>query len=137
VRANIAELTTRLADQRKQLAPLQAIVVDASSSVERRAEYGRVFYDAQNRIIRVEGEMDRLQAQLNEERMKETQILAETPTATAHPRQDFYEWIGSLFGIKPETVELVSALFPSIFIDLIASIGLAVALFLTTERRRE
>jgi hypothetical protein len=139
VRANISELGLRLEEQRRQLGSLQAIVADSSSSVERRSEYGRVYYDAQNRILQVQREMDRLQAALDVERTKETGILAEAPAAAveaSRPSQDFYDWTGTLLGVKAATMELVSAIFPSVFIDLISSIGLAVALFLSAETKR-
>jgi hypothetical protein len=55
----------------------------------------------------------------------------------SRPSQDFYDWAGSLLGVKPATMELVSAIFPSVFIDLILSIGLAVALFLSAETPRK
>jgi hypothetical protein len=138
VRANIGQFVQRLEDQRRQLGPLQAIVADSSSSVERRSEYGRVYYDAQNRILAVQREMDRLQGALDVERTKEAGILAEAPAAAveaSRPSQDFYDWTGTLLGVKPATMELVSAIFPSVFIDLISSIGLAVALFLSAEPR--
>lgn len=142
VRANIGQFVQRLEDQRRQLGPLQAIVADSSSSVERRSEYGRVYYDAQSRILAVQREMDRLQAALDVERSKEAGIMAEAPAAAveaSRPSQDFYDWTGTMLGVKPATMELVSAIFPSIFIDLISSIGLAVALFLSagTQKARE
>jgi hypothetical protein len=136
VRSNTADLARRLEDQRRQLGPLQAIVEDVSTNAERRSEYGRVYYDAQNRILAVQREMDRLQAALDVERKKEAGILAEAPAAAveaSRPSQDFYDWTGTLLGVRPATMELVSAIFPSVFIDLISSIGLAVALFLSAE----
>jgi hypothetical protein len=130
VRANIDSLTIRLTDQRRQFTSLQDIVEDASSSVERRAEYGRVFYDAEMRILSVQREMDRLQGLLDAERGKERQILSETPTVAASSRQDFFEFLGGVLHIPPSRLEMLLALLPSFFVDVIASVGLSVALFL-------
>ena len=136
VRQNEEALRERILAKQSELRSLQKIVEDASQSVERRAEYGRVFYDAENRILAGGREIDRLQAALDVERKKENGILAEAPAAAvaaSRPSVDFYDWVGSLLSVKPDTMELVSALFPSMFIDLISSIGLAVALFLSAD----
>jgi len=131
VRSHESALLDRVASLSKQLASMEAIVADASTSVERRAQYGRVFYDAQTRIVSLQDQMDRAQASLEVDRQKEASLLSATPAAAQVVRADFFTWVGGMLHVSPDSLELSSALFPSIFIDLIASIGLAVALFLS------
>lgn len=48
--------------------------------------------------------------------------------ASGKERQDFYTWAGAVIGASPNAFEFCMSLFPAIFFDIIAPIGLLVAL---------
>jgi hypothetical protein len=113
-------------------------VQNTTGTAVERSDYGRVFYDAQTRIASDSKALDALAARTEVVRQKRAAILAATPAvAAAVKRVDYFEWAGGILHWRPATMELVSAIFPSVFIDLISSIGLAVALFLGTWNARQ
>ena len=129
-------LQARVAVVTADLQANERTVQNTTTSAADRSDYGRVFYDAQARIVADSKALDDLQNRLQVVREKERAILAATPAvAQAVSRVDYFEWAGGMLHWQPATMELVSAIFPSVFIDLISSIGLAVALFLSSERK--
>jgi hypothetical protein len=80
-----------------------------------------------------------LDNQLNEQRVKEEELIASNPHATDADKvtgktPNFFVWLAKLLKIEPEKVQFMMTLFPALFVDLIAPAALAIALFL---RRRK
>jgi hypothetical protein len=133
-----ADLRARIDTLTLDLRANERTVQNTTGSAMERSDNGRIFYDAQARITSDSKALDALDSRLQVVREKKVAILAATPAVSAAvKRTDYFEWAGGLLHWQPATMELVSAIFPSVFIDLISSIGLAVALFLQSERKRE
>ena len=137
LKADEASLTARIAVLTADLQANERTVQNTTGSAEDRSNWGHIYYDAQTRITADGRALDDLQGRLQAAQGKETALLAATPAAVVTAaRTDYFEWAGGLLHIQPATMELVSAILPAMFVDLISSIGLAVALFLQSERKR-
>lgn len=77
------------------------------------------------------GKKDRLEYEKNLSKINvEVSRLESITIVTKVDRQDFYSFIAGLFGWNAEFIEFCFAAFPACFLDVIAPVMLAVALFL-------
>ena len=131
-------IRTRIDVLTRDLQANENTISNTTTTADERSNYGRVFYDAEARVAADSKNLDELQGRLQVVREKERAIMAASPAvAAAVKRTDYFEWAGGLLHWPPATMELVSAIFPSVFIDLISSIGLAVALFLSSQGKEK
>jgi hypothetical protein len=129
------ELQTNIAEKRRQIADLQNLVNQMSATVEDRQRYAREYADAQARLLAREQTLTLSQDDLQAARDQESALITAQPVVVADRRgTDFYAWLGEATGLRADALELIASMFPSLLIDLMASGGLAVALFLTPRR---
>ena len=130
IRANEADLATQIDQKRAEIADIQRLLSQFSSLATQNANQYQ--YDVlQSRLLSRESDLTNLGAQLQAERAKELRLVQSTPAAlTQSTRADFYRWISELTGWRADAIELVSSIFPALFLDTISVTALAIALFL-------
>ena len=136
-----AELQTRLGEYRSQISTLNKIM-SGMDDVESRTKNNRVWYETQFRLQKANAKMadvaesldkvrEEERGQLNDS--KKTGIILSTTSTKEIP--NFYGWMSNVTRIEPDKVQFWMSLFPAIFVDIIAPISLAIALFLRRKKR--
>jgi hypothetical protein len=98
-----------------------------SGSVTDLNKANKAWSNLQTRIADLSTEIETLNNKVNVLRQKETQLPKK------HHIPTFYDWLSFVFGSKPSLIQFLMALFPAIFIDVIAPAAWAIALFLKDE----
>jgi hypothetical protein len=131
IRDRQSDLQSNIAEKRKEIADLENILSRISDSMEDRQKYANEYTNAQGRLLSRENQLQELQDGLQKARDQEATLIASTPPILAEKRStDFYVWLSSITRIKADTLELVASMVPALLIDLMASGGIAIALFL-------
>lgn len=130
IRSQARDLDRQAQQKEREIADLQRLVSQTTETLGARTANGWVYDDAQARLLSRENQLTAIEDELQAVRDAEAKAVAATPVASEARRPEFYAWVGGMLGISPATLELVTSMFPSTFIDLMAAAGLAVALFL-------
>jgi hypothetical protein len=125
------ELTARKRDRDSMLESLEKInALSVEERLARQDEYNQIW----NRMNAINGRINQLVMDLDAARTRYRKEIvqrgASIVTNQVQEERNFYTWLSSIFGIDAEQVQFWSSIFPAIFIDLIAPIGIAVAFFL-------
>lgn len=135
------EIKTRIKENRTMLTSLINLGSNISEDLETRSEYRKTWGDTQYRIRLINKELKGLNKELavlyNEERKELKARSGHINTLSGQIKElpDFYSWIAKLFGITKDHAQFWMSLFPAVFVDLIAPVALAVALFLNKKRK--
>jgi len=130
IRANEADLTAQIDQKRKEITDIQGLLSQFTSLSAQTANQYQ-YNILQSRLLSREQDLTALTGSLRDERAKELRLVQSTPAALAQSKRvDFYQWIAQLTGWRADTIELVSSLFPALFLDTISVTALAIALFL-------
>lgn len=114
-----AELRSTLADLRKDNNYYQK-QLNRINIKENEKQYRYLSWNlrrVQNRIEKILKELDSLRTSGKFEK-----VIHKRPP-------DFYLWVASLFGWKPDMIQFWLSVFPAVFIDLVAPISVAVFMF--------
>ena len=131
-----SDLRNNIAEKRKEIEDLQTLVAQMSTSMADREKYAGEYANAQARLLSREDQLTKLQDDLQATRDQESTLIASTPSIVTEQRSaDFYGWLSGITGIRSGTLELIVSMFPALLIDLMASGGLAIALFLEGEKK--
>lgn len=135
------DLQKRIIEQREQMTVLNK-VLSGMSDVESRKANNAIWYETQYRIQKLGEKMSTTSTELDKIRDEESKQIEESKKTGAllslsDPKgiPDFYSWMSNVTGIVKDKVQFWMSLFPAVFVDIIAPVALAVALFL--RRRRE
>jgi hypothetical protein len=111
-------------------------MLDSLSAMEMGSdEYNTIWW----RMNSINGRINELVAELRTYREQYSIAVSDSGALFTRTEEkkivDFYSWLSGLFGVRREQVQFWSSVFPAIFIDLIAPIGVATALFLHTQQQ--
>lgn len=129
---------SRIGDTRKQVEVLNA-VLRGMSSFEDRKSNDKVWRSTQYELRKCSSEISELSSELDKIVQEERLQIESSRTSgnliivESEEQVDFYGWIGSLFSLRKALVQFWMNLFPALFIDIIAPISFAVALFLNSK----
>lgn len=130
------ELTEALASavsDREQIQQMLAVF-----DYERRKSEGRYYEDLQWRLSvanrAVAEREERLQALRERLRSALTSGVVSTTQRTREIR-DFYLWAAGLFGVSRDALQFAVSVFPAVFIDIMAPLGISIAFFLRPRRK--
>lgn len=136
IREEKADCEIQLKDAREQLAMLSKIA-GGMSDLSSRSSHGRVWNDTQWRMVKVNKTIAGLLDRIQKLRSQESELLnssKESGIVLANNKGemilDFYDWLARVLGLSKDQVQFWMSLFPAVFVDVIAPVSLAVALFL-------
>lgn len=128
-------LRERIADKQEEIDAVQVLLKEFDT-LEKRTEKWTFYLTTTSDLERMGGDMDRLQADLRE---VQSEIRSAIDSGSASivvtdSRETFYDWAGGLLLIASDRVQFWLSMFPAVFVDIIAPLALAIAIFL---RKRE
>ncbi len=125
------DLESKRARLTRELDTYQEELEEYASKEERVEEDRNNFYwDAYRKVQRTKEELKGVEEELAELREKQLKSVEEGEEPEEIYVPSFFAWIESLFGIRGDMVQFWLSVFPAIFIDIIAPLALAIALFL-------
>lgn len=109
------------------------------ASEEKRIEEGKnnFYWDAYGKIQRIKKQINDINGEIKiiQNRMLNTVEESADETETYTP--SFFAWIESMFGVSGDKIEFWLSVFPAVFIDIIAPLAMAIALFLHKRKDEE
>jgi len=134
------ELVDRIADKQEEIDTIQKILAEFDTLEERTEANGAYYVTTRNDLARLNRELEALRDQLSGVRSGIREALASGEAGyleeTRPERRDFYQWVSGIVGLSADRVQFWLAVFPAVFVDVIAPLALAVGLFLTGKKRR-
>ena len=134
------ELQSRLSEYREQMKVLNNIM-KSMGDLESRSGNNKVWHETQFRLQNVGKQMSGLSIELDKVREKEREQISESRKTgavlhgSAEDIPDFYGWMSKVTGADRDKVQFWMSLFPAVFVDIIAPVSLAIALFLRRRKR--
>ena len=134
------ELQSRLSEYRDQMKVLNNIM-KSMGDLESRSGNNKVWHETQFRLQNVGKQMSDLSIELDKVREKEREQISESRKTgavlhgSAEDIPDFYGWMSKVTGADRDKVQFWMSLFPAVFVDIIAPVSLAIALFLRRRKR--
>lgn len=132
------EITARQRDRDSMLSTLEKI---SNMSIDDQQKNAKLYNDTWTRMNAINGRLNQLNDDLKAARQsyqdlvqKDASVLTTTEVQDV---KNFYTWIGGVLHINQDQIQFWSSIFPAIFIDIIAPLGIAVALFLHTYGRKK
>ena len=130
------ELKENLNNYREQIKSYNSIV-SGINDLEERKENSKIWADTQYRIRitnkQINEAMENLK-KIRENKKKHLQTSKNIVYISIERNLNFYEWIAKIFNISKDIVQFIMSLFPAVFCDFIAPIGLALCLFLNKDK---
>lgn len=133
------ELKTRIQEKRDDIIRYKSMLPTAEE-IEADPKKQKIYNTNHWLIASTNREIDGYNAKLEEQRLKEEELLAKNPKATEADEvtgktPNFFRWVAERLKLTPEIIQFFMSLFPAVFIDIIAPAALAVALFLRRKRK--
>lgn len=128
LRAEEAELTTRIEEMREQQAFHQQTLQSLSQTAEDRKENSAYIWTERNKVDELGNEIVQAQEALSSARERIRAELEAGSTGATVERSDFYSWLAGMVGITRSQMEFWISALPAIFIDIIAALSLNLAL---------
>ena len=133
------ELTLQLKESRERRAEFARMIADIRG-LEEKAKYSRTWNDLQWRISQTDSDITRLSRALDAAREEERGMLrANRDIASAESGGrvlNFYDWLSGVLNADRDRVRFGFGLLPAIFTEILAPLGIAVALFLHKKEPR-
>jgi len=113
-----------------------------SFDMEKKEEFIKEYNDAYWKMKNEEKELNSLYKKLELKREEIKKFNAEEVTEVGMSEEteiqsaSFYVWVSTILKIEPIFIQFWLSTFPAIFIDIIASLGLAVSMFLKKEGKK-
>jgi hypothetical protein len=131
------EIAARQRDRDSMLSTLEKIT---EMSIEDQQENAKLYNDTWARMNAINGRLNQLNNDLQTARSQYRNLVQQnasvlTITETQNVR-NFYTWISGVLHVNQDQIQFWSSIFPAIFIDIIAPLGIAVALFLHIQKQR-
>lgn len=122
------ELTILLTKREEEIRGLQEIL-DSVNTIEERKEKGWYFWDTGERIKKIKEEMIGYEKERAELRKKiENYLSLDTNKTEQEENKSFYQWLADILNKPSDKIEFFISIFPAVFIDIIAPLGMLVAL---------
>lgn len=125
------ELTARQKDRDSMLMSLNKI---NELPVAERVKQNDLYNQIWARMNGINGRINQLTLDLQKARSDLAKMASDTAQVSVQQQlkqiKPFYTWIGELFAVKPDQVQFWTAIFPAIFLDILAPAGIAIAFFL-------
>ena len=112
----------RLSELRRQEKTLEGSIASLEAQIEAISQE-----ESESKLYMMRITQEKLDANVEALGAVRLQILEEVDIQ-GKSRQDFYTWAGSVVGSSPDSFEFWMSLFPALFFDIIAPLGLLVAL---------
>ncbi|MFW9871918.1 MAG: hypothetical protein ACFFG0_02375 [Candidatus Thorarchaeota archaeon] len=131
------DLKKSLNEYQKQATNLNNIL-SGMSDIESRTKNDALWRNSQYRLNLVNRNIRRIRKNLNKIILEEKKIIIESKksrillvgVSSKKEIPNFYGWLAIIFKISSDKVQFIMSLFPAIFVDIIAPVGIALALFL-------
>ena len=124
IRQNESDKQLQVKQKSQEISDIQNIISSISNTDSH-------YQEMQSRLLSRESQLSKLQDDLTLLRNQEVSLIDSAPKVSSIVKKiDFYEWLGNLTKINPDTIELITALMPAILVDIMSSTGIALALFL-------
>jgi len=113
-----------------------------SFDMEKKEEFIKEYNDAYKKMKIEEKELNSLYKLLDEKRKEIKKFNSQEVTEVGMSEEteiqsaSFYVWVSTILKIEPVFIQFWLSTFPAIFIDIIASLGLAVSMFLKKEGKK-
>lgn len=138
------DLQKQLQEYRTQLTTLNK-VLSGMDDVQKRSENNGVWYDTNFRIQEINKLIDKASSDLTKIREEENAQIQKavkngivlTSKVEIADIPDFYGWLSSVFRTERNRTQFIMSLFPAIFVDIIAPVGIALALFLRKKNKKQ
>ncbi len=89
---------------------------------------GETFQSIQNKIILVQKTLNDISAKIDKKSLEYEQLLINSPIE--ENKFSFYDWAAKIYKTDKSNIEWIFILFPSLFLDIVSPIALAVFMFL-------
>lgn len=137
-----AEIKERLVDYKKQMSVFNNIMA-GMNDVSSRTKNNGVWYESQYKLKQVNKKIVQLNKSMDVVRTEEKKFLDQSKETgllldpgAKKKTKNFYSWLAGVTGIVQDKVQFGMSLFPAIFVDLIAPIGIAMSLFLRNKYKK-
>lgn len=136
------DIRKRLSEYRQQTSVLNKII-SGMDDVESRLKNSGLWYESQYKLRKANKQISALSKKMGVVRKEERALLKESRKEgilLSNSKKDipnFYGWLAKILGVAEDKVQFIMSLFPAIFVDLIAPVGIAMSLFLRNKYRRK
>lgn len=136
------ELEDRIQEKKKELTPFESIMSDFKT-IKDREENKWLYWNTHEKIKGINKEIDKLRNDLivkrdeiksYYEKKKQEGKEVEAIEETVEKKVSFYVWISSILSIEAKYIEFWLSVFPAVFVDIIAPLGVAVSMFLKRKK---
>lgn len=106
-----------------QLEAQQKIILDLSSSPERKFEYNNTWKQANALSQKLQEDIQILEDKISE---IDSQLI-NSISVDSNKNKNIFDWIADLFHISSDIIQFIISLFPAIFIDLVSPFAISFA----------
>jgi hypothetical protein len=129
----ITEVRRRIEDKQEEIDAVQVLLKEFDT-LEKRTENWTFYLTTMGDLERLGEDMAGLQDELRELRERQAELITEETVGVVESARfetrTFYQWLGGLLSAAPDRVQFWLSMFPAVFVDIIAPLALAIALFL-------
>jgi hypothetical protein len=131
------QINDQIAGKKTQLSDYKSILVTTD---EKDPKNKGTINDTRWHIVLVNRDIDKLNKDLTATIAQQQEALNKNPEGTSantivEKTLNFYTWVATILGKDENTIQFWMNLFPAVFVDIIAPMALAIALFLKRRKK--
>ena len=128
LRTQESDLVASIAVDREQQASHQKTLEQLSATAEDRIANYAYIATERNKVAELAASIAEKESKLSSLRSSIFEQLQQGNVGVVEERQDFYGWLATLFGLTRAQMEFLISALPAVFIDIIATLSLNLAL---------
>jgi hypothetical protein len=137
------DIRTRINEYRQQIKGYNNISA-GMDNLDSRTANEKTWYETQWRLKKAQESLDKLSGDMDAVRTEEQALLEKSKKSgivlstkkEAKDTLNFYEWLSGILDMREDLVQFFLSLFPAVFVDIIAPVGIAISLFLRNKYKK-
>ena len=137
------DIRTRINEYRQQIKGYNNIS-SGMDNLDSRTANEKTWAETQWRLKKAQESVEKLSDEMNKVREEEQTLLEKSKKSgivlstkkEAKDTLNFYEWLAGILDMREDLVQFFLSLFPAIFVDIIAPVGIAISLFLRNKYKK-